>query len=119
MELSEQCISLELAKRLKELKVIQESLYYWKGEVEPSLIHTHAISWVDDRTFSAFTVAELGAILPINIKIKGYKKLLTIKHGFNWHINYEEINFQDLNEANARAKCLIMLIENGLMKTPK
>jgi hypothetical protein len=66
MKLEEQVVSLELARRLKELGVKQESAFYWyDGEMlfsRSPLGQAHTYN--ETITFSAFTVAELGEILP-------------------------------------------------------
>lgn len=70
--------------------------------------------------YSAFTVAELGEILPINLN--SYK-LDTGKwyceahecHGAETNWEYTE----DETEANARAKMLIYLLENKLLTLEK
>lgn len=63
MKLEDQVVSLELAKRLKELEVMQESLFFWCDNwvhSQDSVYHSPTSS----ETFSAFTVAELGEMLP-------------------------------------------------------
>lgn len=72
MEIEKQVCSLELAKRLKELGVKQESYFTWcinSGKAE--LLHNHSVALaVRDKlhdfegNYSAFTVAELGILLP-------------------------------------------------------
>src|SRR5262252_9202184 len=63
--LEQQCVSLELAKRLKELGVKQESVWGWMQE---SVSKQYWLGLSDDKkTFavaSAFTVSELGEMLP-------------------------------------------------------
>jgi hypothetical protein len=64
MELEKQICSLELAKKLKELGVKQDSLFWWvngRGRMELHDKHT------DSDSVSAFTVAELGEMLPVKI----------------------------------------------------
>src|SRR5947208_16869171 len=75
MNLNDYVCSLELSKRLKELGVKQDSLFVWisiintgfdfiklKEEWEPNSKEVGAFN------YSAFTVAELGNLLPFNIK---------------------------------------------------
>jgi len=70
MTLEDQVTSLEISKRLKEFGVKQESLWFWyepKGlKVNPSLICDIDQDKVDNYEYSssAFTVAELGELLP-------------------------------------------------------
>ncbi len=84
MNLKSQCCSLDLAKRLKELNVKQESLFYWiknmGGEIITHNFKRHftqcpcptlfesTIKYIDDNEiYSAFTVSELVELLPIRI----------------------------------------------------
>ncbi len=140
MQLKAQVTSLELSRELKELGVKQESAFYWEDSVftdgwelkskeRATLKGSHEI-------YSAFTVAELGELLPSSIKhtLKGgkepkYSHYLQIipDHwsGGKWTILYSShhsnrtIDFVDDSEAEARAKMLIYLLENNLMETPK
>ena len=73
MELKEQVVSLELAKKLKEIGVKQESLFWWDGytnfEDEIKLEYGKPDFVAGDAMFySAFTVAELGEMLPEEIE---------------------------------------------------
>jgi hypothetical protein len=69
MNIEQQVCSLDLAKQLKELRVKQESCFIWVVEGLPSR------SFVSDRKHgyvgacAAFTVAELGEMLPYNIDL--------------------------------------------------
>lgn len=135
MELEKQVCSFELAKELKELGVKQDSLFYW---IPSSVGYILTSSFVDilsdqecniyletikktipDKIYSAFTVAELGEILPgflLEINLRIFKNNLDefcITYG-----NYSII-FHDKNESNARAKMLIHLIKNELIKVGK
>lgn len=134
MKLEDQVCSLELAKRLKELGVKQESFWKWHCSVGkksgneawylyPSLGfsnhnapsgRTHTLQ---DESYSAFTVAELGGMLPIDIfsgRVKGTKSLGEFYGCFmNDQGGPSEY---EMTEADARAKCLIYLIENGIVK---
>lgn len=142
MELTKQVTSLELSKRLKELGVKQESLFYWinTGELpyEDYMVtdtdnahdtHGGTESWVDDEaTISAFTVAELGEMLPNRLEGNHPLWYLTVHCNDNYYaVTYETFNgviseqfdARDKNEANARAKMLIYLLENELLKVLK
>lgn len=135
MNLSDQVISLELAKRLKELGVKQESIFYhvraiddW--QITSVITEKDKIYWQHSvldilpmEYYSAFTVAELGEMLPGMIKIEGDDLFLTMdcdRHPYYQSMNYIPMLSIDTNdedsEADARAKTLIHLIENGLMK---
>ena len=142
MKLAYQVVSLELAKKLKELGVKQESAFYW----------IHGKQWPDDgdvfwlspadkakgiaprntpkrvEIIAAFTVAELGDILPQVIKLNGKTFQLFISVGLDkqWFVVYaNEKDYHDNapfkimfchSEADARAKMLIHLIEKGIVK---
>lgn len=120
MKFEEQVCSLELAKRLKEIEVKQESLYAYIlsefGVVDGKsytnqIMLTHGEISSSPNKWSAFTVAELGEMLPVMVQsYKSFKKY--------WECVYDplEIGFVEKTEANARAKMLIYLLENGLMK---
>lgn len=139
MRLEKQVCSLELAKKLKELGVKQNSHFIYDsvwGAVEISsweIRHTSKYAQPKpEETFSAFTVAELGEMLPLVIK-EYYE--LSIRHVYyqekGWAIQYVDdedsifsINeiqawFESDTEADARAKMLIYLIENNLISFNK
>jgi hypothetical protein len=119
LKLEDQVCSLELSKRLKELGVKQESLFWWNCVISSGgwLLEDHQDhEW---ENCSAFTVAELGEMLPrhyascrfydedspIAKEIGGYKcfnsgSSITDAHG--------------RTEADARASMLIHLIEINL-----
>ena len=68
MELSKQVVSLDLAKRLKELGVKQESYFEWYHRVskKPEYRLGSRSDWepsYEDMFASAFTIAELGEML--------------------------------------------------------
>ena len=110
MNLKNQVCSLKLAKKLKELGVKQESLWWWVDYTDTSILPInleHRIRLVTKETmvelkthnkkyphcatikklkiYSTFTVAELGEMLPETIE----KYDLTItKIGKNWRVNY-------------------------------
>jgi hypothetical protein len=100
MELSKQVVSLDLAKRLKELGVKQESLFWWV-EQEDWQDHIEKIGvprkapWLKNSRYhnageiiySAFTVAELGVFLPLAVQEK--------KKTYRLHLSKEEGDFSD------------------------
>ena len=124
MKLESQLVNKELSQRIKELGVKQESLWWWLKTEEPT--HT---SW-DIRgnkfredflscarrlfAISAFTVAELGEMLPE--KYRTIKKYNASSGKMQWSCydpNGEGfVETISNTEANSRAKCLIYLIEN-------
>jgi hypothetical protein len=122
MKIENQVVSLELAKKLKELGVTQESYAYWVdqdfGGGFPLHIRGFCIGGV-----SAFTVAELGEMLPqlTNYRIWQQHSTDTSKMAGKWAVTVNDVQddkFDEVianTEADARAKILIYLIENGLV----
>lgn len=129
MKLEDQVCSLELAKKLKELGVKQESLFVWiqrkpeSANEEPHWYVKQEGNWPAGMKLydsnSAFTVAELGEML----KGYGYATSQTIPFADEnkWYCFVYEEDITDWDdfadtEADARAKMLCYLIENGLFK---
>ena len=123
MKLKNQVVSLEIAKKLKELRVKQDSLYYWVCYIGHCLaksenIYSTVVNIKERKSdnsyevFSAFTVAELGELLPDAWHSEHFKK--------GWAVPDDEGIIQEYtkNEADARGKMLIYLIENKLMEIP-
>jgi hypothetical protein len=140
MELEKQVCSLELAKRLKELGVEQSALFRhdtrlrkitWSGDIQAAPVD------FGDRYIAAFTVAELGEMLPQVVQAKGRHDsrerlyYITPSAGGNGlrfidYVAYENgagtmlyayPYLEGDTEADARAKMLIYLLEKGLVKT--
>lgn len=125
MKLEDQVVSLELAKRLKELGITTESLYSWvywpnaseaNKDAKPTLVLSTSEMTKGDRASvaPAFTVAELGEMLPddyASLKVSATKW---------WCGTREDVGTaqSDRKEADARAKMLIYLLENNLLSTP-
>jgi len=130
MNLESQVCSLELSKRLKELGVKQESLFWHCVNVgSGNVVLLHAIGTngeASGETCSAFTASELGEMLcSYNIVTSKYKK----GSKYIWEVyvqdvamrinkTYEPSHIAD-TETDARAKMLIHLIENKLMEIPR
>lgn len=140
MKLENQVCSPELSEKLKSLGVSQKSLFYWwkYGDNPVLAIKTsndQAIRSIENFDYfttaghkdyeycSAFTVAELGEMLPLMIK-DGYLELGNDSYGWFCVYREEEADWdtkdvvgiiRDENEANARAKMLIYLLENKLI----
>lgn len=113
MKLEHQVVSLELAKKLKELGVKQESLYWWVNRFPWSIQRHEEGRWSRARTHSAFTVAELGEILtPYLEDREGDGKPIpegapiVERMGLLW-------------EPDFLAKMLIYLLENNLMTSDR
>ncbi len=121
MKLENQVVNLELSKHIKQLGVKQDSLWYWHdepvfvgGEIDQFLNR-----YKEGNCFSAFTVAELGEMLPESIQEDGYTYYLEIdKDGRGiWAVTYDSkyssIRKWGTTEANARARMVVYLKENG------
>jgi hypothetical protein len=135
MKLENQVCSLELAKKLKELGVKQDSLFYWqqgyremKGDVSASiftLTQEKAESKKGMRCFSAFTVAELGEMLPAMTFSGGSESTFGKFRCWRYKERERASNVNDRDEfyadteADARAKMLIYLLENALISLKK
>lgn len=106
MKLEDQCVSLDLAKRLKELGVKQRSYFdWWKDEYENYEVSNQSlVGRFSSIECSAFTVAELGEMLP--------ERCPSYRGDGIW---YSE-GGRGKTEADARAAWLIYLVEHGLVK---
>jgi hypothetical protein len=118
--LEKQVCSLDLAKRLKELGVKQESLFYWEG----LQVDVEKMRWRINKAnknhnsakYSAFTIAELGEMLPDQVS--------SWRTGIEWICSHDELaetgqavpEQRTSTEADARAKMVCYLVENGLLK---
>jgi hypothetical protein len=154
MKLENQVTSLKLSKKLKELGVKQESLFYWSNARLETMYEDEACTQIINyeefiltqyvptekgsmgedeidpkkiKCYSAFTVAELGQMLPE----KAHKGLVNADYRLwsgkvpqdgKWELMYiNNLSSQDYfrveadTEANARAKMLIYLLENKLI----
>ena len=123
MKLEEQVCSLELAKKLEKLGVRENTLFYWvedsrdKRKPFKAMSKTRAsrIMSREATITPAFTVAELGEKLPK----KTYSQRLKVPSGQHaWGCNNNEYDEYRTayTEADARAKMLIYLLENNLLK---
>lgn len=118
MNIEQQVTKLELSRVLKELGVPQESVWYWMKQNDwpsPQLWTTTHQSEFQTFTMeyrvSAFTVAELGMMLPKWFCTS--KEFVDIATGCNPGEAGNIPIFQTTNEANARAYALIWLIKEG------
>lgn len=134
MLLSKQCCTVEQGKRLTELGVNAPSYFIHHVQNVANLIQE---SWVhikaDAETYPAYTVAELGEMLPDGFTYKGEKSGLRCQH---WNKGNDELPyytctiypwdswisathvFEGNNEAEARAEAVIFFIEQKLI-TPE
>lgn len=143
MELKHQVTSLEISQRLKELGVNQESLFWWNlwnGQMDDFMYQIcygkpvkRADGVLPQDTCSAFTVAELGEMLPLGVRankngkgsIRGtsyfyYQEEENIGYSTYGYEGREDDLFESLDvtvttEADARGKMLIYLLENNLI----
>ena len=124
MKLQDQVCSLELSKKLKELGVNKESYWYWhKGELEDE---DDLDDWaenhlgVHENAIHAYTVAELGQMLPkeesIVTMIFTNSRCQMAILGYEWKDKSIGQSIEADTEADARAKMLIYLLENNLIE---
>lgn len=123
MKVESQVCSVELAKKLLSLGVKQESYFHWKYDESYYLVaHNSRYFGGNGMVASAFSVAELGEMLPWAIESDGTDYVLMIRATVDgsWSIAYiciqklkrfNEIEFEDMNEADCRAKMLVYLLE--------
>lgn len=130
MKLEQQVCSLELATKLKELGVKQESYFVWHGDGSEENPWKVFIRSQTGSNIPAFTVAELGEMLPRVVTKDEKLYLLTPSAGGNGlrFIDYVTYHngvgtflaaypyIEGDTEADARAKMLIYLIENNLIE---
>lgn len=130
---------MELSKRLKDLGVKQESLFYWivypdgesilmdqfhakKEDVNIRLARECRINGyeriygLETKIYSAFIIGELGEMLPDYCVFNKSTERPNQKHGWYAKANKNIDPQFAFSEANARAKMLIYLLENRLMK---
>ncbi|HEB13552.1 MAG TPA: hypothetical protein ENI13_01075 [candidate division CPR3 bacterium] len=120
MILEQQLTILETSKKLKELGVKQESMFYWKQDL-------NGVSWIlvyvsyiarlknevkanPDIWISAFTVTELGEIM--KDKIEPFPPMYDSSME-NW--NWQDEVIAD-TEAEVRGRMLVFLLENKLIE---
>ncbi len=131
MKLEHQVVSLQPSQRLKELGFKQESLFYWKRGLEVGASNTDELNLHYGRFFnpieikyaiSAYTVAELGEMLPEGFWSSKHQTRFECGKNIVEYDNYIrgnkptcDMEYAD-TEADARAKMLIYLVENKLIK---
>lgn len=123
LPLEKQLTSLDVSRELRNLGVPQESLFYWSewhfhrpNEV-PRIIHKSDTRGNKTKLWSAFTVAELGVMLP-----EGRFSYRIGTSWFNGVATKKGLVFQRIavavaqeTEADAQGKMLIYLIKNNLI----
>lgn len=115
LELEKQVCDLDSARRLKELGFIQESLFYWNPK--NGRLRYGFESYIDEKGLmqwfiSAYTTTELGIFLPKYMNISTF----CTEEDYWICSDNEKICFTDLKEVEARARMLIYLTEQGLIK---
>lgn len=122
MDLKNQVVSLELAKKLKELGIKQESYFYWfhckhhkPAQTFVQIGKTKTKNgFTTEELSSAFTVAELGEMLPFGFS--SYSR-----HNGEWECfdnrfsKLTQERYRAETEAGARAEMLIYLLESRLV----
>ena len=144
MNLKDQVISLDLAKKLRRAGVKQESLWYWnytdRNNNKKDWILVARFIGIEEERISAFTVAELGEMLPKYFKHGSVKKpktyqcsTLEISRGgsktlggeieWDWCVKYlkgysrQKEHFERGDTlAEAMGNMLLHLIKNNLLK---
>jgi hypothetical protein len=135
MKIEDQVCGLELAKKLKELGVKQESIFLWVKDKPTKEYHlwssdvyaiggafpTKDLAGAD--IVSAFTAAELGEMLPWGLYMdeegqNGEALTMYKDSAYQWNFYPRHGKFHKIfncTEAEARAKMFIYLIEHGLI----
>ena len=123
LKLEKQVTSLEPSKELKKLGVKQDSLWYWTWAEWNEKTEWVLIPWdraikLNKETYSAFTVAELGEMLPVEIKSYKFKGKFAPNIGNTMYccIGQDALIKIEDTEVDARVKMVIYLIENKLVE---
>ena len=115
MKLEQQVTSLEISKRLKELGVKQNALFYWHVWDDESAglqkMETEDLGDTHGNSVSAFTVAELGEMLN-EVSDEAMDKL---PEKFWWSEETKQRDFSKLFDANFWGEVMIYLLENKLI----
>ena len=111
MNLSDQVVSLDLAKKLKDLGVKQDSLFYWT--IGGVVYRGEMPFWLPENP-SAFTASELGELLPLWFECAKREKQDWTCRFFDKKSNLYHHSFAVIM-VDAMAKILIHLIENGFI----
>lgn len=120
MKLEDQLVCQELSEKISKLGVKADSLWWWAktSREEDYLTDSDHLSLYDEPYYPAYTVAELGEMLPYIIRTDKHDYILgCYKRKTDYLVSFgllKEILAD--TEANARAKMLIWLIENNHIK---
>lgn len=125
-ELKDIVHDLEYAKKLKELGVKQDSIFYLFRHIVDEDIRKNYMFCTDKQKgslfkhYSAFTATELLEMLPDKIlysrTFKQYWSLAIIKNKDVFEVFYGSYQYRNKKLSNGLAKMLIYLIENKLME---
>lgn len=125
MNLEQQVVSLELAKKMKELGFEQDSLFAYYNNPYHGYVGAKQLLWeykeegYSQKEFCcfAYTVAELGEMLPASYYSIYFKfaKTWYCDKAMDEQPNCNYDNTKSETEADARAKMLIYLKENNLI----
>lgn len=124
MTIESHVCSLDLARKLRDLGVKQESYFYWFEWATTSIVkdkyYSSQIS--GEKPYSAYLSSELGELMPDNIEHPDEADQtihLEINHSVLWSVTYTWQHFKTFSDnslCNAMAKMLIHLIEQGIVK---
>lgn len=127
MKLENQVTSLELSKKMKELGAPQESLFYWTGYYNGNSDIDFGRPKDSNKynIYSAYTVAELGEMLPNKINQPDTRWVYFLKSDVSdFSAGYADVRDNSLDilcfehadtEADARGAMWVYLKENGLI----
>lgn len=131
MTLERECVSLDLAKRLKELGCPQNSLFYWVQYPNEEW-YLKCYCFTSDKNngcvwdkISAYTTGELGEMLPYGfmsgLKSRGYECSYHIGQPRNNPMGLHDGMHYELadTEADVRGLMLIHLYENKIIEVSK
>jgi len=124
MKLQDQVISLDLAKRMKELGFKQKSLWWWNETPDGATLSNKKLCSYRN-VGSAYTVVELINMLPQFIKDNRNYMLTIVKNdNGKWWIGYTDYRgfgiegtkqIEEITLVNSLVKMLIYLKEKGLL----
>jgi hypothetical protein len=124
MRIEDQVCSFEQAVKLSVLMPEslddRERLFYWEEDGSKIIYNDE---WMSSLAvyYPAYTVAELGVLLPISVVVDGVYQIVSSdkwENGYRTHIGGTggKASFIYETEAESRAYALIWLIENGHIK---
>lgn len=121
MKLKDIVCDVEYSKKLKESGLRVSSLLFYNVITDEVVLNDDCTNYINVRNY-AYTVAELGAMLPSYIIVGSSKQICELSMNITdkpWKRGYifgyviaESGRAPDPKEANARARLLIWLIES-------